>query len=59
MPLAPADVLRQMRPGDALLIHGTLPPAQLRTRPYYAERDLASRVEGPETASRGADEETS
>jgi type IV secretion system protein VirD4 len=45
MPLAPPEVLRQMLPGDALLIHGTLPPALLRTRPYYAERRLARRVE--------------
>jgi type IV secretion system protein VirD4 len=44
IPLAPADVLRQMLPGDALLIHGTLPPAQLRTRPYYSEKQLAARV---------------
>jgi type IV secretion system protein VirD4 len=44
IPLAPAEVLRQMVPGDALLIHGTLPPAQLRTRPYHRERHLMSRV---------------
>ena len=44
IPLAPAEVMRQMIPGDALLIHGTLPPARLRTRPYHAERDLARRV---------------
>ena len=44
IPLAPAEVLRQMVPGDALLIHGTLPPAQLRTRPYHRERHLVSRV---------------
>jgi type IV secretion system protein VirD4 len=44
VPLAPADVLRQMVPGDALLIHGTLPPALLRTRPFYSEPDLARRV---------------
>ena len=42
--LAPAHALRQMRPGDALLVHGTLPPAHLRTRPYYAEADLAARA---------------
>ncbi len=42
--LAPAHALRQMRPGDALLIHGTLPPAQLRTRPYYCDRRLAWRA---------------
>lgn len=44
VPLAPAEVVRQMLPGDALLIHGTLPPAHLRTRPYHRERHLARRV---------------
>ena len=42
--IAPAHALRQMRPGDALLIHGTLPPAHIRTRPYYRERSLAARA---------------
>ena len=42
--LAPAHVLRQMRPGDALLIHGTLPPAHVKTRPYYADAALADRA---------------
>lgn len=42
--LAPAHVLRQMRPGDALLLHGTLPPAHLRTRPFYKDRRLAARA---------------
>lgn len=51
IPLAPADVLRQMIPGDALLIHGTLPPARLRTRPYHAERDLARRVSNDGSAT--------
>ena len=46
-PLAPAHVLRQMHPGDALLIHGTLPPAHLRTRPYYQDRNLAARAAPP------------
>jgi type IV secretion system protein VirD4 len=39
--LAPAHALRQMRPGDALLLHGTLPPAHVRTRPFYRDRRLA------------------
>jgi type IV secretion system protein VirD4 len=42
--LAPAHALRQMRPGDALLLHGTLPPAHVRTRPYYKDRELARRA---------------
>jgi type IV secretion system protein VirD4 len=31
VPLAPANVLRQMMPGEALLLHGTLPPAHITT----------------------------
>lgn len=42
--LAPAHVLRQMRPGDALMLHGTLPPAHIRTRPYHRDRHLAVRA---------------
>ncbi len=42
--LAPAHTLRQMRPGDALLVHGTLPPAHVRTRPFYKDRTLARRA---------------
>jgi hypothetical protein len=33
-----------MRPGDALLLHGTLPPAHVRTRPFYRDRRLAERA---------------
>jgi type IV secretion system protein VirD4 len=44
VPLAPAHVLRQMRPGDALLVHGTLPPAHVRTRPFYRSPHLAKRA---------------
>ena len=35
MSLAPAHTVRQMRPGDALLLHGTLPPAHITTVPHY------------------------
>jgi len=34
---------RQMPPGDALLIHGTLPPAHVRTQPWWDNRCLAAR----------------
>jgi type IV secretion system protein VirD4 len=43
--LAPAHAVRQMRRGDALLLHGTLPPAHVRTRPFYRDRRLARRSE--------------
>ena len=38
--LVPAHVLRQVRPGQALLVHGTLPPAHLHARPYFRDRRL-------------------
>jgi hypothetical protein len=34
-----------MTPGDALLVHGTLPPAHIRTRRYFDERALRARAE--------------
>ncbi len=42
-PLVPPHMARQMPPGDALLIHGTLPPAHVRTLPWWADRRLSSR----------------
>ncbi len=47
VPLAPAHVLRQMRLGDALLVHGTLRPAHVRTRPFYRSAHLAKRSAMP------------
>ena len=44
VPLLPAHVLRQTRPGNALLVHGTLPPAHLKSRPYYRDRSLRARA---------------
>ena len=47
--LLSGDLLRQVPPDHALLIHQTLPPAHLRARPYYANRRLRalSRAEVP------------
>ena len=39
--------LRQMVPGDALLIHGTLPPAHIRARRWFDEANLRARAEIP------------
>lgn len=36
--LAPAHVLRGIRPGDGVLVYGHLPPARIRLRPWFAER---------------------
>lgn len=51
--LAPAHTLRQMRPGDALLLHGTLPPAHVRTRPFYRDRELSRRADHEVMPDRG------
>lgn len=42
-PLVPPHMARQMVPGDALLIHGTLPPAHIRTVPYWSRWRLRRR----------------
>lgn len=44
VPVVPPAALRRMHPGDALLIHGTLAPAQVRLRPWYGDRCLRSRA---------------
>ena len=38
--IAPAHILRQARPGSAVLIYGSLPPAQMQLRPWFADRQL-------------------
>jgi type IV secretion system protein VirD4 len=40
IPLVPSDSLRQVRPGEALLLHGTLRPAHLIARSYWRDRRL-------------------
>jgi len=42
--LAPADAIRRIRPGEGLLVYGHLPPARLRLRPWFLEKDLARRA---------------
>jgi type IV secretion system protein VirD4 len=44
--LVPPEMLRQIQPGDALCIHGTLQPIHLRTRRYWADRNLRKRADG-------------
>lgn len=46
VPVVPPAALRRMHPGDALLIHGTLPPAHVRLRPWYRDRRLRKRTPG-------------
>jgi type IV secretion system protein VirD4 len=38
--LAPPNVLRESEVGSAVLIYGTLPPARIRLRPWFASRRL-------------------
>jgi type IV secretion system protein VirD4 len=38
--LAPANLVRERNPGTGLLLYGHLPPAKIRLRPWYEEREL-------------------
>lgn len=44
--LTPFHLLRQVRPGEAVLIHGTLPPAHLQARQYWTEPALSKLAAG-------------
>lgn len=51
--LAPTNVVREARPGSALLLYGHLPAAQISLRPWFSERRLralAHCVDGEEVA---------
>ena len=55
-PLVPSDALRRMPSFNALLIHGSLHPAHLVARQYYAERRLRRLAGTPSCPERaGAD----
>ena len=38
--LAPANALREMRPGSGVLVYGHLPPARISLRPWFRDRRL-------------------
>lgn len=40
------DLLRQVMPMEGLILHGTLPPAHLKSRPYWAESRLSKLAAG-------------
>lgn len=46
---APASTLRQMFPGEAVLLHGTLPPVHLDAVRWWREKSLAALVPTDET----------
>ncbi len=41
-----SDLIRQIQPGDALCIHGTLQPIHLKTRRWWKDRELRMRAHG-------------
>jgi type IV secretion system protein VirD4 len=44
--LAPANVLREMRPGHGVLVYGHLPPARVALRPWFEDRELRALAAG-------------
>ena len=42
--LAPAHVLRSIRPGEGILVYGHLPPARLALRPWFREKRSLSKA---------------
>lgn len=42
--VAPANVLRSIRPGEGILVYGHLPPARLRLRPWFKDKLLRNRA---------------
>jgi len=51
--LAPPGWLRQLPPGQAVLVYGSLPPARLALRPFFADPVLAGRASRPPDRSPG------
>ena len=45
--LAPPTVIREAKPGTALLVYGHLPPAKLELRPWFEDDGLTELVERP------------
>lgn len=39
--IAPANVLRAIRPGEGVLVYGHLPAARIRLRPWFKEKSLS------------------
>lgn len=43
--IAPANALREMRPGQGLLVYGHLPPTRIELRPWFRDRRLRAIAE--------------
>lgn len=53
--LAPADVIRRMPPGEAMLLYGHLPPVRLKLRPFFkGQRFMSSARRASATRPPGA-----
>jgi len=44
--LAPPGWLRQLPPGEAVLVYGSFPPARIVLRPFFEDPELSSRATG-------------
>ncbi|ONH60474.1 type IV secretion system protein VirD4 [Frankia sp. CcI49] len=51
--LLPPSLLRQVAPGEALMLHGTLPPVHLRGRYWFRDNTLIRLATGQPPAFRG------
>jgi type IV secretion system protein VirD4 len=49
-PLIAPEALRQMAPGEALLLYGRIPPIRLRLRMWFTDRRLRALARGPADA---------
>jgi len=45
--LVPANVVREQKPGEAVLIYGSRRPARIRLRPWYKDKKLSGLANGP------------
>jgi type IV secretion system protein VirD4 len=52
--LAPANVLREMKPGQGVLVYGHLAPTRIALRPWFKDRRLRRLARNPEFSPRAA-----
>jgi type IV secretion system protein VirD4 len=49
--IAPAHILREMRPGQGVLVYGHLPPARIAMRPWFKDPQLRGTARGANAES--------